>query len=229
MIRLTIAYGLAVFTLCGCTGEFPTGAQQLQAAKKAYDSQLLIRSLDEIEAWHVAHDTGVAGILKRGRSASSIAEEFSQTECVPTEELKTFWSWNDGAIGPTPFVWYHDFLPLEEALSEYQSLLLNPLVQWDPRYIPILAFEGEWYAAYCGAGVGAAGPIVHIFLEDEPRIAYVNLTTFMASMSEMLRSGAIEWKNGAMVEDIQKVYSIHQKYNRGYDFPYYVPDGNQGR
>ena len=54
MIRSTIAHGLALFALCGCTGEFPTDKEQLQAAEKAYDSQLLIRSLDEIEASHVA-------------------------------------------------------------------------------------------------------------------------------------------------------------------------------
>ena len=92
----------------------------------------------------------------------------------------------------------------------------------------MLAVEGEWYAAYCGAGADAAGPIVHYFLEDAPRVLYVKLTIFMASMSEALRSDAVEWNNDAMVENIHKVHDIHQKHNRGCDFPHYVPDDNQG-
>ncbi len=113
---------------------------------------------------------------------------------------------------------------MEEALSEYESLLLNPLVQWDPQYIPVFAFEGEWYAAYCGKDVSNAGPVVHVFLQDEPRVTHVNLTIFMAGMAETLSSGSVRWKSDAMVEDIGKVHSIHQKYNPGYEFPYYVED-----
>lgn len=223
MIRSTIACALAVLSLCGCTGEFPADARKLQAAEEAYDKELLIKSLNEIETWHVENNTGVASVLGVGRSASSIVEEFAGTDCRPTEEMKALWSWRDGGVSAVPFVWYHDFLPLEEALSEYRWLLLNPLVQWDPDYIPILSFEGEWYAAYCGKGTHTAGPLVHFFVEDKSRITYVNLTIFLAGMAETLRSGAVQWKNDAMVEDIRKVYLIYQKYNPGYDFPYYVP------
>jgi hypothetical protein len=114
---------------------------------------------------------------------------------------------------------------MEEALSEYRWLRLNPLVQLDPRYIPIFTFDGEWFAACCGEGVKEAGPIVHYFLEDEPRIAYVNLTVFLASMAEALRTGGVRWEDGAMKDDIRKMHSIHQKRNPGYDFPFYVPNG----
>jgi hypothetical protein len=225
MIRSTVVYGIAVLSICGCSGEFPTDARKLQAAEEAYDRELLIESLNQIEAWHVDNETGVVDVLGHGRTPSSIVVEFAGTDCRPTEELKSLWAWRDGGIGPAPFVWYHDFLPLKEALSEYKSLLLNPFVQWDPHYIPVFSFEGEWYAAYCGNGVSTAGPIAHFFVEDEPLITHVNLTIFMASMAETLRSGAVRWESDSMVDDILKVRSIHQRYNRGYDFPYYVADG----
>ena len=115
---------------------------------------------------------------------------------------------------------------MQEALSEHDQLNLNPLVQWDPDYIPVFMFEGEWYASYCGPRSGSSGPVVHFFLEDEPRVTHVNLTTFLATMAEALRSGAVKWKNGAMVEDVRQVYLIHQKHNPGYAFPYHVPGGN---
>lgn len=225
MIRSTIACSFAVIYLYGCGGEFPTDSAKIQAAEQAYDQVLLVKSLNEIQAWHIENDTGVANILGTGMSPSSIAAQFANSNCTLTEELTALWSWHDGGISSVPFVWYHDFLPLQEALSEYRWLQLNPLVRWDPRYIPIFAFEGEWFAAYCGEDANKAGPIVHYFLEDEPRIAYVNLTVFLASMAEGLRSGGIHWQDGAMKDDIGKMHLIHQKRNPGYAFPYYVPDG----
>lgn len=224
MLRWTIACSLAVLCLCSCSGEFPADVAKIRAAEQAYDPELLVKSLNEIEAWHIEHDTGVASTLGAGRNASSIVTEFTTSECRPTQELQVLWSWRDGGSA-LPFVWYHDFLPLDEALSEYRWLRLNPLVQWDPRYIPIFSFEGEWFAAYCGVAANGAGPIVHYFLEEEPRIAYVNLTAFMASIAEALRNNAVRWDNGAMTNDIAKMQIIHQKFNPGYAFPYYVPDG----
>lgn len=222
MIRSLVLFGVAVLVASGCTGEFPVDTLKLQAAEAAYDGELLIQSLDQIEAWHLTNKTGVADVLRDGREPSSIVAAFTETKCRPTEELKTLWSWRDGETGVAPFVWYHDFLSLEEVVSEYQSLLLNPLVQWDPEYVPVFAFEGEWYAAYCGKDASNAGPVIHFFLQDEARVTHVNLTIFLAGMAEALHSGAVSWNSDAMVEDIQKVHSIHQNYNPGYEFPYYV-------
>jgi len=224
MTRSTFCVALAALCLCGCTGEFPADAPKLLAAEQAYDRELMVKSLNEIEAWHVEHDTGVANILGAGKNPSSIEVEFENADCRLTEELKALWSWRDGGVGAAPFVWYHDFLSLQEALSEYRWLRLNPLVRWDPRYFPIFSFEGEWFAAYCGEGAKKAGPIVHYFLEDEPRITYVNLTVFLASMAEALRTGGVRWEGDAMQTDIEEMYSIHRKRNPGYAFPYYVPD-----
>lgn len=209
--------------LCGCSGEFAADAQKLHAAEAAYDGKRLVESLNAIEAWHVKHDTGIASVLGKGVSPSAIEQALSGPNCEPTEELKLLWSWRNGAISTTPFVWYHDFLSLDDAVSKSKWLRINPLVRWDPQYIPILEFEGEWYAAYCGPDAGSAGPIAHYFLEDGPRIVSVNLTVFMTSMAEAFSSSAIQWKNSAMVEDIHQVHSIHQRHNPGYEFPYYVP------
>jgi len=225
MGRTIIAVGLAIALPIGCTGEFPTSGPQYRAAEVAYDSKRLKRSLQEIEAWHIEHATGLANSLRKGTPIPSIDKAFVGEECTPTDELKALWSWRNGEHSSVPFVWYHDFLSMEEAKSEYNLLLLNPLVRWDPNYIPVFRFEGEWYASYCGPKTKVAGPVAHFFLEDEPRITYTNITTFLSTMAEALRSGAVSWKNGAMVDDVREVYRIHQKHNRGYEFPYYVPKG----
>ena len=226
VIRALVASTFTAIVLWGCDGQFPTDSSKLQAAEARYDAALLTNSLDAIAAWHATNKTGVAGYLSAGKNPASIEEAFKGSACKPTEELKALWSWRDGGIGPTPFVWYHDFLPLDDALSAYKWLRINPLARWDPQYVPILAFQGEWYAAYCGPDSVNAGPIAHYFLEDEPRIVSVNLTVFMAGMAEALQSSAVQWKDGAMVDDIHQMHSIHQRRNPGYPFPYYVPTKN---
>lgn len=225
MTRTINAAVLVAGLLVGCTGEFPTAGPQYQAAEAAYDRERLIRSLRDIEAWHIEHGTGLTDSLRQGIPAPSIEAAFASEGCKPTDELKALWSWRNGGRGSVPFVWYHDFLSMEEAKSEYKRLLLNPLVRWDPHYIPVFTFEGEWYASYCGPKSKVSGPVVFFFLEDDPGIPYVNLTTYLSTMAEALRSGAVSWKNGAMVEDIGAVFRIHRKHNRGYPFPYHVSKG----
>ncbi len=212
--------------LSGCNGEFPSGAAQHRASARAFDSELLRRSLKEIEAWHIKNRTGLGDSLQKGISVSSIESAFEGTACSVTDELKALWSWRNGEDSPAPFIWYHDFLSMEESLSEYKRLRGNPLVRWDPNYVPVFTFDGEWYAAYCGPKGGAAGPVAHFFLEDEPRITHINVTVFLSTMAEILESGAARWENGAMVEDINQVYRVHQKHNIGYEFPYRVPKGS---
>ena len=220
---ITLTAALVPAILVGCNQEFPASSAQLKAAEEAYNPRTLAQSLRDIETWHIKHKTGLANSLRDGISMSSIEEVFPEEECNPSDELKMMWSWRNGEQSSVPFVWYHDFLSMEEAKSEYKWLLFNPLINWDPNYIPVFTFEGEWYAVYCGAGSKFAGPIVHFFLEDGPRVVYTNITTFLSTMAEALKSGAVSWQNDAMIEDINEMYRIHQKYNNGLQFPYYVP------
>lgn len=223
--RLTALLALAAIVTGGCSGEFPSTGSQIQSAKERADLESLRRSLESIRAWHASNETGLASSLRPGLSTAELEAELPFGKCSLSGELRTIWSWRDGERAELPFVWYHDFLPLEDAKSEYRWLLLNPLVRWDPEYLPILSFEGEWYGAYCGSSAGESGPVIHYFLEDGARVTATNLTTFMAMMAEVFESGAVEWVKGGMVERIGQVRAIHRQYNPGLAFPYHVPDG----
>lgn len=216
---------LAMLALCGCSGEFSSDSNHIDSATELYDTERLRRSLESIKTWHVVNETGIGTALRPGLPKTALDPELLTSECRLTKELKMLWSWHDGEQTQIPFIWYHDFLPLEDAVSEYQWLRLNPLVRWDPKYIPIMSFEGEWYGAYCGESSNVAGPIIHYSLEDGGRVMAANLTTFIATMAEAFESGAVKWIDGGMVEDIQKVREIHHENNPGFEFPYYVPDG----
>jgi hypothetical protein len=130
---------LQCFASAVVVASFRLMRERFKQPNKLSTDKVLVRGLNEIEPWHRENETGVSSVLGAGRTPPSIVGEFEGTACTRTEELKSLWSWRDGGISAVPFVWYHDFLPLREALSEYKWLLLNPLVQCDPHYIPIFS------------------------------------------------------------------------------------------
>ena len=140
---MRITATLVAFLLCGCSGEFSPDSAHLRSANEKADLEELVQSLESIKAWHSENQTGIAASLRPGLSGPELEPELLFGRCALSDELKTLWAWHDGARTEVPFVWYHDFLPLEDAVSEYRWLLLNPLLRWDPEYIPILSFEGE--------------------------------------------------------------------------------------
>jgi hypothetical protein len=219
---------LTALVLCGCSGEFATTRARLASAERAHDATRLRESLERIVQWHHRHATGLDRHLAPGASEAGVAEALAAIGCTPTDEMEILWQWHDGQSGPVPLVSYHDLLSLDDAVSEHRWLGLNPLVRWDPRYVPLLGFQDEWFAAYCDGTARTAGPVVHFFLEDGPRITHVNLTTFMSGVARAMHEGAISWSDGGMVVDEQALYRIHQELNPGYPYPYHVPATRPG-
>lgn len=214
---------IALLWLGGCEGEFATTDAQLRTAGQNHDAGRMERALATIRDWHAARETGLARRLRPGADPAAIAAAFAGEPCQPTEALEILWRWHDGEDAAQPFVWYHDFLSHAEAAAEYRSLRRDPLIRWDPHYVPVFVFEGEWYAAYCGPRSRRAGPLVHYFIEDEPRVAYVNLMTYLETQAAALDSGAVSWRDGAMHDDIGAISRLHRRHNPGLAFPYYVP------
>ncbi len=234
--RLALAPSLllVVLVLSSCKFETDTSqremvqlttAEDLNRSLRDFDLDLLTQSLEDIKAWHVENATGLAEELRPGLSVETISQAFSAaaTDCVPTDELIALWSWHDGAVSAVPAIWYHDFLPLDQALTELDILLRDDHLTWDPHYIPVFSFDGEWYAAYCGPEPRTSGPIVHFFIEQDPIITHVNLTTFLAARAEAFRSRVVRWEDAAMVENVRELSRIHERFNEGYPFPYALP------
>ncbi len=225
---------LVVLVLSSCKVESDTSrrevaqlttAENLNRSLRDFDRDLLTQSLEDIKAWHVENATGLAEELRPGLSVETISQAFSaaNTDCVPTDELIALWSWHDGAVSAVPTIWYHGFLPLHEALTELDILLRDEHFYWDPHYIPVFSHDGEWYAAYCGAEPRPAGPIVHFFIEQDPIITHVNLTTLLAATAEAFRNRVVRWEDAAMVENVRELSRIHERFNEGYPFPYALP------
>lgn len=223
MVRTGLTLLVLMLALAGCSRERATDETQLLLARQSYSANALAASLAEILEWHAANKTGLADQLAPGLTEQAISERLAAVDCHPTQELLALWSSHNGSVGATPMIWYHDLLSVDQAIEAYRWLSLNPLTPWDDRYLPIFSFEGEWYGSYCGEPGLSAGPVLHFFLEDEPRVTHRNLTTFLTGNAEAMREGAVRWENGGMQDDIQVLFNIHQKLNPGYPFPYHVP------
>lgn len=223
--RLLTILVLCSLAVTGCGADYKTPNPAVGAAENAFDEQLLMDGLEEIIGWHLENETGLVDGLQPGLAPHRIDELLRDAGCEPTAEMQTLWSWHNGAKAVAPFIWYHNFLPVEEAISQRRLLTGIPFSKWPSTYLPVFDFEGEWYGLHCGGDGRKAGPVLHYFLEDTPRITHVNLTTLISHQAEVLETGAVTWRKGGMVEDVQAVYRIHQHHNPGYPFPYYV-DGS---
>ncbi len=221
-----VVLALIVF---GCGVDHAATELQFTVASERSDDAVLRSGLEQIKTWHQNNATGLDGKLRPGLSRQTITRLLDDIGCHPTDELRTLWEWHDGVTDVVPFIWYHDFLSLEDAASARWPLRLATLPRWDGRLIPVFEFEGEWYATYCAAEGMAGAPVVHVSFEDEPRVTHINLTTFIVTMAQAMSQGAVRWEGGAMVEDIHELHRIYQQHNPGYDFPYYLPpDADDG-
>lgn len=219
---LICGFVLCSLLLSSCRPDFQTPRSSVLVAEEAFDRQRLMDGLEQVLSWHKENSTDIVSGLRPGLAISRIDELLRDAGCEPTAEMRTLWSWHDGAQAASPFIWYYNFLSVDEAISQRKLLTRIPFSAWPPTYLPVFDFDGEWYGIRCGGEGRTAGPVLHYYLEDSPRITHINLTAFMSQMAEVLTTGAVTWQDSAMVEDINAVYRIHQQHNPGYPFPYYV-------
>lgn len=211
--------------LAGCGGSFPVTEAQRDHAVERHDAASLPASVARILDWHRGAGTGLE--LRPGTEPARIREALTAAGLHATDELVALYAIADGARDEADvFVWYHDFLPLDRAIAARDRLRRIPLLGWDADYLPLFTFQGEWFAVDCGQPDRAASPVVHLFIEDAPRVAFTNLSTMLQTMAETMASGAMRWdaEHRAIVDDVQAIAAIHARLNPGSAFPYHVPE-----
>lgn len=208
------------------------------------DVETMLDALSRIEGWHARGGTGVRPSLRAGATQAQLDAVEAELGCRLPEEARAMWRWRDGRDGAgdgTPMVWYHDPLPVAQALADYRELRAEPANGWDASWFPVLYFEQEWYFVECTAVRAEASPVGHFFFEDEPRHAYANLTTYFATAADALAAGATGASvatgaddagaddsggssDAAPPDDVAAIAAIHARHNPGIAFPYAVPE-----
>ena len=219
-VPILILIGLSA---CNPQIESPFRDEHRVKAEEIFNPTGMTVSLENILLWHQTVQTEIPAALNPGKTRDGIMEAFADLPCQPTEELIHLWMWHNGTKDVlTPFIWYHNFLPVEKAKSEYQWLIQNPLVGWQENWIPIFEFEGEWYFVECYETIKLASPVGHFFLEDtEAYYTYLSLSRMLETSTVYFEQNALIWDEG-MVEEIRQVFEIHQTLNKGAQFPYHV-------
>lgn len=227
--KLYRCFWVLLIALASCSGlEDPFNENNRAVAVENHADGAMQQALEQILQWHREHTTGISDALQPGLSRADILEKFEDLPCRPTEELIQLWSWHDGVeTASTPFIWYHDFLPLDKAVATYKRFTINRLtgLGWKRNWIPVFEFEGEWYFTECYDEVRPAGPVGYLFIEEtRTYYSYLNLTRMMQTQAEWLRQGMISWNYGteAMEENIQEMAEVYRKLNEGAEFPYNV-------
>ena len=225
-----LKYGLMliVLSLSACNGQIsnPITSEHRARAEETFNATTFTTSLEQILLWHQTNNTEVVSALNPGIDEAALREKFADLSCRPPEELIELWAWHNGVNDSAhPFIWYHNFLSVEAAIAEYESLMANPLIGWPADWIPIFEFEGEWYFVECYEEPRKASPVGYFFLEDPDAIyAYVNLTKMLETSAIWFNQSAVIWDNDqqGMNEDLKALFEIHQALNEGARFPYSV-------
>lgn len=224
-IRPLLATLLFTALLGGCdrSGGADPLAQVGNKAGELYSRDGLLAAIESIRSFHARHGTGMQ--LNAPASDADIERAEAFFDCKLPEELITLWRWHDGE-STEKFIWYHKFLSVQESMSAYRLLVYTPLTEWRRSWVPVFAFEGEWYGVACAEQRTTASPVVFYFIESGPAAAYSNLTRYMQTMAEALANGALAWDGGDdwWREDIGGLAASHARLNPGIPFPYYVGD-----
>lgn len=199
----------------------------IEKARNSYDKGRLIKALQRIKAWHERSAPEVAESLKPGLDEKVILERFQRLGLEPPRELVELYKWRNGCESASniPFIWYHDFMSLNSAVSEYKTLLNDwKDLGWRAPWFPVFQFQGEFYFIPCQGPGQEATPVRFFFIEEtETKPVYVNLTVMMETMAEVFESGAV-WLDkpwGALKDDIERIREIHGRHNPGLIFPYF--------
>ena len=114
---------------------------------------------------------------------------------------------------------------MEDALAAYHELAGSPLSGWHKDWIPIFAFQGEWYFVECYPETRKASPVGYYFIED--RVTYYtfeSLARMLETCAAWFEREALTWDTDeqGIIEDIQLMHEIYKQLNTGTQFPYYI-------
>ena len=197
------------------------------AAVASTDLERLRDDLSRIEGWHARERTGLTTALRGGVPLAELDAAEAGLGCRFPDDLRALWRWRDGHADDgagAAFTWYHQLLPLHEALAQYRELRAAPYIDWDASWLPVLYFQEEWYFVECGPAPVAASPLMFYFTETGPAPAYASLTAYFATMADAMATGAVVRDGDGIDADERALAALHARHKPGLTFPNHVPD-----
>ncbi|MBD2101360.1 SMI1/KNR4 family protein [Leptolyngbya sp. FACHB-261] len=175
--------------------------------------ETLAQALDKLTVWMQAHNPAWVAALLPGISDEQI-DEIAQP-LLPyrlPEAAYTLYRWHNGQDWSEEFLPSYNFLPLEQAVEEYQQMLEFEREGWNPLWFPLLSFEADQLVVVCSAQQ-ASLPVLFSPSEDpEIYLWHNSLEAMIHTVLGCYREGAYlkadnYWQQTELEEAIRRRYS----------------------
>lgn len=182
----------------------------------------LIDYLDYILEWHTRHNSPVAKFIQPGLSSDEILFQIGHLPFKMPREFAELYHWRNGVPFPlnTPagdmsFFEYHRFLPLEEALGNFQISYpimkeFYEITDW------VLTFQdpaGDGYGILGSAGSTQAAPVTFLFEGEGVQIVFDTLTQMMKTVVAGFDEGVFSWRQNALHTDFEQWGQVAHRLN----------------
>ncbi len=168
----------------------------------------LIDSLNQILEWHQKNNTPTARLIQPGLSEDEI---LSMLQVVPfklSREFVELYKWHNGVpVGEegedASFFEYHRFLPLDEALNDFQISYpimkeFYELTDW------VQVFQdpaSDGYGLSGGPETTDEAPVVFLFEGEGVQLVFDSLAKMMETVAAAIRERAMTWEEGELDTD----------------------------
>ncbi len=167
----------------------------------------LTDSLNQILEWHRKNNTPAARLLQPGLGEDEILGLLKDVPFQVSRELVELYQWRNGtAIGeegddPSLFE-IHRFLPLEEALANFQATYPEAKSNYDlSDWVQVFQdVTSDGYGITGGAQMLDHTPVV-LLMEGDVQKVFGSLAKMMETVAAALRQGAMGWEDEEMETD----------------------------
>ena len=168
----------------------------------------LTEYLDQILEWHQKNQTPAARLLQPGLSEEEILARLEAVPFKMPREFVELYQWRNGmaagAAGEDNSLFeYHRFLPLDEALRNFQ--ISYPIMQEfyeRTDWVQVFADPaGDGYGSSAAEEVDEFAPVVFLFEGEGVQVVFESLRKMMETVAAALDEGAMVWEEGGLETD----------------------------
>jgi len=205
-------------------------ARLRQFAVRTYDEGRLQRVLDDLDEWLVHNNRPVASALAPGASKRAMDGAEAASGYPLPEEVRQVLGWHDGNLSralDTPLLWYHALLSIDASMELRRTMSMIPGAGFRRNWWPLFVFQDEIYFVACTKERHKALP-VRFYMGEVPETpaAFTSVSSLFETLLTGFTSGAVHSPDDEGITQwrLPVVRQIHQRFNPGVAFPYFVDE-----
>ncbi len=185
----------------------------------------LIDSLNHILEWHEKNQTMAAQLIQPGLSEQEIVRQLEAVPFKMSREFIELYKWRNGVrVGEggelASFFEFHRFLPLDEALSDFQESYpimqeFYELTDW------VQVFQdpaGDGYGLSGGPQIVQQAPVVFLFEGEGVHVVFDSLEKMMETVAAALDEGVMTCEEGELDTDFFAWGEVAHRLNPGIQY-----------